>query len=183
MPSLKGRRFFFATAADLRPGLEAIEDDVDLDFVLHEMSDTPTPRVFGSLRNFPELGVSATGAATTSPMFLVFPRGKVPRLSAIKQRKGGTRYVVAATADCVILHCGGVHPTSGAIVAGELQLPLSPSATARELFQLFSRELFGGFHTVRDFRVGPEAFSAFKSGERLVSIGVRSPREYDLTEP
>ena len=65
----------------------------------------------------------------------------------------GRRFFFATAADlragrhCLIIRCGGLHAATGALVAGEL---------------------------------GPEALEGLQSGQRLVTIGVRSPREYDL---
>ena len=37
--SLGGQRLFFATREDLRPGLEAIESEWTLEYLLHELRD------------------------------------------------------------------------------------------------------------------------------------------------
>ena len=50
------------------------------------------------------------------------------------------------------------------------------------MFRLYSTELFRGFQKVRLYWLGPEALRRFRAGQRLVTIGVRSPREYDLSE-
>jgi hypothetical protein len=40
----------------------------------------------------------------------------------------------------------------------------------------------GGFNKVQAFWLGPEAFGAFRAGRRMVTMGIRSAREYDLAE-
>jgi len=106
----------------------------------------------------------------------------VPKPRAVPQRRGGTKYVVDSTPDCLILRCGGLHEATGALVAGELQQPLDPSSLALEMFDVYATELLRGFRRVGLFWLGPDALSGFKAGQRLVTIGVRSPREYDLAE-
>jgi hypothetical protein len=38
------------------------------------------------------------------------------------------------------------------------------------------------FNKVNAFWLGPAAFDEFKAGRRMVTMGIRSPREYDLAE-
>jgi hypothetical protein len=182
MASLKGRRFFFATAGDLRPGLHVAQEKIPAEFVLHEMRDDPDMTVYQSLPDAPDFGRSAKGDAAGSPQYFLFRRGHVPEPRAVAQRRGGTKYVIDPSPDCVIMRCGGLHEPTGALVAGELQQPLMTSACAVEMFDLYSSELFRGFEKVGRYWLGPEALRGFRSGQRLVTIGVRSPREYDLSE-
>ena len=180
MGTLKGRRFFFATTADLLPGINNFEQAVPVEYLLHEMRDDRDSTVFQSLADDRNLGHNTTGSTGGSPQYFVFRRGKVPRPRAIPQRRGGTKYVVDPTSECLVLTCGGVHEPTGALVAGELLQPLDPSRGAVELFDIFVRCVFRGFERVRLHWVGPHALAALRSGQRLVTIGVRSPREYDL---
>jgi hypothetical protein len=180
--SLKGRRFFFATADDLRPGLAAAQKQIPTEFLLQEMRDDRSVTVHQSLADAPEFGRSPTGAVASSPQYFLFRRGQVPKPRAVPQRRGGVKYVVDPTPDCLILRCGGLHEASGTLVAGELQQPLEPSPRATEMYRLYSSELFRAFQRVRLYWLGPEALRAFRAGQRLVTIGVRSPREYDLSE-
>ena len=116
--------------------------------------------------------------AGSSQDFL-FRRGDVPKPRAVPQRRGGTN-VVDPSPHCVILRCGGLHEATGALVAGELQQPLEPSRRAVEMYDVYSTELLRGFQKVGLYWLGSEALRGFKAGQRLVTIGVRSPREYDL---
>jgi len=180
--TLKGRRFFFATRADLVPGLRTIEQSEALRYVLNELRDDPAFTAVSALQDDPSLGRSATGEVVSSAQYFVFREGQVPRPHAAPQRRGGTKYVIEPTADCVILKCGGVHDATGALVAGELQQPLEPSRGAVQLFRLYTRELLRGFTRVGLYWVGPEALTGFRAGQRLVTIGVRSPKAYDLAD-
>jgi hypothetical protein len=185
--SLKGRRFFFATAKDLRAGALAVEAAVPVEYLLQEMRDDRGLTVFTSLLDAPEFGQSPRGDVSGSPQYFIFRRGLlgrsgVPRLRSIPQRRGGTKYAVDPTRHCLIVRCGGLHADTGALVAGELQLPLDPSRTATRLFRLYSEHLLRGFSRVGLYWLGPEALGGFHGGQRLVTISVRSPREYDLTD-
>jgi hypothetical protein len=180
--SLKGRRFFFATAGDLRPGLAIAQEKIPTEFLLQEMRDDRNVTVYQSLTDAPDFGRSARGDVIGSPQYFLFRRGHVPKPSAVAQRRGGTKYVVDPTPDCVILRCGGLHEPTGALVAGELLQPLEPSAHAVEMFDVYATEMLRGFEKIGSYWLGREALRGFRAAQRLVTIGVRSPREYDLTE-
>jgi hypothetical protein len=182
VPSLKGRRFFFATAADLRPGLASAQKSIPSEFVLHEMRDDASLTVYQSLADAPDFGLSERGSVSGSPQYFVFRRGSVPKPRAIPQERGGTKYAVDPTPDCLILRCGGLHEPTAALVAGELQQPLEPSRQAVEMFDVYASELLRSFKKVGLYWLGPEALEGFRGAQRLVTIGVRSPREYDLAE-
>jgi hypothetical protein len=182
VPSLKGRRFFFATANDLRPGLIVAQEKLPTDFLLQEMRDDRDLTVYESLADAPDFGHSLRGDVADSAQYFLFRRGRVPKPRAVAQQRGGTKYVVDPTPDCLILRCGGLHEATGALIAGELQLPLEPSRRAEEMFDVYSTELLRGFRKVRLYWVGPDALVGLNSGQRLATIGVRSPREYDLSE-
>lgn len=182
MPSLTGRRFFFGTRSDLAPGLRAAEQAEPLEFVECETRDDKGFTVVETLSDHPRLGLTAGRDVNTSPRYLIFPRGRIPEPRGTRQRRGGIKYVIEPTADCLILRCGGLHET-GALLAGELQQPLNASRVAVNLYELLSRELFRGFARVRLYLVGPEALRRLREGQRLVTINLRSPREYDLADP
>ena len=182
MASLKGRRFFFATADDLGRGLDAAQQQIPTEFLLQEMRDDAGVTVYQTLVDAPDFGRSSNGTVAGSPQYFLFHRGEVPEPRAVPQRRGGVKYVVDPTSDCLILRCGGLHEVTGALVAAELQQPLEPSRRAVEMYDVYSSELLRGFQRVGLYWVGPEALRGFKAGQRLVTIGVRSPPEYDLSD-
>jgi hypothetical protein len=182
VPSLKGRRSFFATADDLRPGLAVAQEHIPTEFLLQEMRDDRDLTVYQSLVDAPDFGRSPRRDVPGSPQYLLFRRGQVPKPRPVPQRRGGTKYVVDPTPDCVILRCGGFHEPTGALVAGEMQQPLEPSGRAVELFDVYSTEVLRGFQKVGLYWLGPGALRGFRAAQRLATIGVRSPREYDLSE-
>jgi len=186
MGTLKGRRFYFATANDLRPGLALAEASARPQYVLNEMREDRLVTIFDSLAASPDFGSCPSGSKG-SLQYFVYPRGRlgrslVPAASAVPQRRGPTKYVSHPSADCLILNTGGLHPATGALVAGELQQPLDPGRRALELFELFCETVLGGFTKIGLYWLGAEALAGFRSGQRLATIGVRSPAEYDLQE-
>jgi hypothetical protein len=180
--TLEGRRFFFATRNDLAPGLQAIERAVDLEYVLYETRNTAEFTIIDALSSHDGLGHTAGHDVNTSPIYLIFHRGEVPSPTRVSQRRGDALFSIRPKPNCLILRSGGLH-TSGALLAGELQLPLSPERGAIELFTLCVRELFRGFARVKLYRVGSEALHGLRTGQRLATISLGSPREYDLKEP
>ena len=182
MPTLKGRRFFFATRGDLAPRWHAVEQAEGLEFVRQECRDDSAFAITRTLSAHPELGSSAAGSVVASPSYLIFRRGETPSPRAVPQRGGGVKFMIESTTDSLRLICGGVHAESGALLAGELQQSLHVNSRTVELFERVARELFRGFTRVRLYWVGPEALRGLRSGQRLVTIGIASPREYDLAE-
>ena len=180
--SLTGRRFFFGTKADLAPGLRAIEQAEAIEYVVHETRDDPAFTVLPRLSDYPQLGHATGHDVNTSPRYLIFRRGEVPEPRQIPQRRGGVKYEIAPSPDCLILRCGGLHAATGALFAGELQKPLGASDDASRRFRFVARELVRGFRRVKLYWVGPEALSGLRAGRRLVTISLGSPREYDLSE-
>jgi len=138
--------------------------------------------VYPSLADAPGFGLSPGGDVAGSPQYLLFRRGHVPDPRAIAQRRGGTKYAVDPTSDCLILRCGGFHEPTGALVAGELQHPLEPSIKAVEMFEVYASELLRSFQKIGLYWLGPEALRGFRAAQRLVTISVRSPADYDLAE-
>jgi len=77
---------------------------------------------------------------------------------------------------------GGIHDATGAFIAGRVGRSVQANSRGDSLYEELSRALLRGFNKVQDFWLGPEAFAEFKAGRRMVTIGVRSPRGYDLAE-
>lgn len=78
MPTLEGRRFFFATGEDLRPGLAAAGHRCPTTFVLQETRNDREVTVYESLAEAPEFGKSLPGSVIASPQYFLFRRGQAP---------------------------------------------------------------------------------------------------------
>ena len=168
---------------DLVPGLEYIESQRRLEYHLHEMRADQEFVFLDSLLNAADLGVSATGNTTQDPDYFVYPRGRRPSIRPIPQRRGGTMYVLGPTSQTAHLRCGGLHEASGALVAGRVARGVQANGEGDALYKALSQALLREFNKVGSYWVGPAAYREFKAGRRLATIGLRSPREYDLAEP
>ena len=150
--------------------------------MLEEMRDDTAFAVLDQLSARPGLGSSDAGNVVASPIYQVLRRGEIPPPRAVPQHRGAVKYMIESTADSLRLICGGVHAETGALLAGELQQSVNANRRTTELFERVARQLFRGFTRVRLYWVGPEALDRLRAGQRLVTIGVGSPREYDLAE-
>jgi hypothetical protein len=179
---VRGQHLFFATREDLRLGLEMLESRWQLEYQLYDTRDDRDFVVFPSLLSAPGLGVSRTGACASDDAYLAYPRDARPRILSFPQRRGGVKYGVELSGAIVLLVPGGLHVPSGALVAGRVERIVEASERGVGLYRAVSQTILRGFHVVRNYWVGPEAYGEFKAGRRLVTIGIRSPAEYDLAE-
>jgi hypothetical protein len=152
-----------------------------LEYHLYEMRDDLDFLFLDSLREFDRLGTGDTGDTGRDTSFYVYPRGKRPPAESVPQRRGGIRYVHWPTAETIHFRPGGVHAASGALVAGQLARCVKPNDEGLRLYREFSRTVLGGFRNVGAFWLGPDAYRSFTAGQRLATIGIRSPRGYDLS--
>lgn len=168
---------------DLVPGLEYIESQRRLEYHLYEMRADQEFVFLDSLVNAAGLGVSATGETAQDRDYFVYPRESRPAIRSIPQRRGGTMYMLDPTPATAHLKCGGLHEASGALIAGRVARGVQANNEGDALYKALSQALLRGFNVVGSYWVGPAAYREFKAGRRLVTMGLRSPREYDLAEP
>lgn len=178
-PAISLRRHFFATAADLVPGLERFEGAASVRYVRTGAHDSEAPREFHAGRDLPALGFAPSGASAREPAYLV-----VNRSTAVEVREGspdmGSRVFYIdqlRNPDSTVSRPGGLH-AADVLVAGEIAT-LGETEAAVELHKLMVRTVTRGFRRVRSFWLGPVAFARLEAGARLTG-DVRSPRLYDL---
>jgi hypothetical protein len=179
---VRGQHFFFATKADLLPGLEYVESRWKLECHLYEMRFDRAFTFFQFLRDVPTLGRSDTGSTSRDPDYFVYPQDRRPAVRSIPQRRGGTCYVLDPSPETVHFRSGGLHIESGAFIAGRVARSVEANSRGESLYKELSQALLRGFNKIQAFWLGPEAFSEFRAGRRMVTMGIRSPREYDLAE-
>lgn len=175
-------RLFFATREDLVPGLERLDRDQSLEYLLHEVLDEELFVRRASLLEDPQLGQSTTGATTTDPDYFVYPRAHPPSIRRVAQPDGGVKYAPDPSPEVILFRPGGLHAESGAIVAGRLARGAHPNAAGKLLHDTFASEIFAGFKKVRAFFVGPAAYRELKNGRRLATLGVKYPADFDLAD-
>lgn len=174
-------RVFFATRDDLLPGLERLESGHPVEYLLREELDEDffVPRT--SLRDEPQLGLSATGSPTTDPDYLVYPQAHPLGVKKI-ERNGSVKYVPQSSSESILFRPGGLHEASGALVPGRLERGVNPSAAGKLLHDAFASEIFAGFKKIRGFFVGPAAYRALKEGRRLATQGAKQSPDFDLAD-
>lgn len=170
----------FATREDLRPGLERIEAAWKLQYVLCDLYLANEPKRYGSAFLLEDLGINATGDAARSPVYLVMPAASTIYVKEVPQRNGGVRYSVTqlGNPDSIAFRPSGIYQ-GNCLVVGNVGT-VSEDARSLRLYRGLTRELTRGFKKIRMYLVGPEALRMLDEGKRLVTMGVRSPAEYDL---
>jgi hypothetical protein len=173
-------KHFFATRADLEPGVRLIEGRHRLVFVESDMVPTPELHMYSSLLDIPALGTNETGSHTTGKCVLVMKSGAKPSLRRIPQRKGGVMYSADQdnNPNSIVLWPGGVYRNE-ALICGHVGT-ISTRADSVDLWGEFHGALLKGFTKIKSYHVGPEALRLYDAGWRLVTIGVKSSVEYDL---
>jgi hypothetical protein len=174
-------RNFFATRDDLVPGLERLEKDHALEYLLNELLDEELFVRRTSLLEDPHLGQSLTGSTTTDPDYLVFPQSHPASIRKV-QRDGAPKYAAEPSPETILFRPGGLHAESGALVAGRLARGIHPSAAGKLLHDAFASEIFAGFKKVRGFFVGPGAYRELKDGRRLATLGAKYGPDFDLVD-
>jgi hypothetical protein len=173
------RTNFFATKQDLEPGLERIESKHDLQYVRCGHYPTDVPDAYGSWWDIPDLGINNTGDHLGTA-YLVIGRAAKPVLRRIDLTSGEVSYVVdqQQNPESVVFRPGGKYRAE-VLVCGHIET-LAQSRTADSLRREFAASVVEGFEKVGNYKVGPQAAKLLDSGFRLVTIGIGSPREYDL---
>lgn len=179
---MRGQQLFFATREDLQPGLERIESGLALEYVRHQMRDDPRFERLTSLLHEPGVGDSRTGHWTSDDVYFVYEQDARPIAVSVPQRRGGVKFCVEWSPHIVQIAPAGVHRPTGALVAGRIAPLDDPSPRGLALYQAFTAAVLGGFTRVHRYAVGPRAYAPFRAGRRLATIGIRSPRDYDLRE-
>ena len=175
-------RLFFAMRDDLVPGLERLDRDQSLEYLLREMLDEELFVRRTSLLDDQQLGLSTTGATTTDADYLVYPRAHPPSIRKAPQPDGSVKYAAEPSPETILFRPGGLHQASGALVAGRLARGVSPNAAGKLLHDVFASEIFTGFKKVRGFFVGPAAYREFRDGRRLATEGVKYSPDFDLAD-
>ncbi len=173
----------FATRADMLPGIERLELLRPLNYVLCDEYEEPIPPVYESLSAFDGLGQNKSGKAIGAPAFLVTPRGEATKTQPIQRVGGRPSYAVTQEGNpqSIVVSLSGLYDADTLVVGKVATISTHPEAA--RLYKDAVRELTAGFARIGMYSVGPDALRMLDDGKRLVTIGVRSPREFDLRRP
>jgi hypothetical protein len=172
-------RHFFATAGDLRPGLQRFEDAFPVRYVQTGLFDSRAPVEFIAGASLPNLGVAASGDAIREPAFLVTNRNTSVVVREVAQREGGIKFAVDQldNPDSTVFQACGLYQGK-VLIAGRIATTGATSA-ALAVHQLMVRTVTKGFRRVQSYWLGPEALVLFHAGARLTAA-VQRPKTYDL---
>lgn len=169
---------FYATRADLEPGIRAMESIRSLKYVERGLFPDATPRTLGSALSIPNLGLSNTGDLNLNPFYLVLDSELPIEIRTVPQRRGGVMYAIDEVSNptAMILAPGGLHEENCIIVG---QAMASSDNRSQQVYRRLVSCLVRGFMKVDVYYVGPEALRLWREGARLTHSEKR-PIEYDL---
>lgn len=98
-----------------------------------------------------------------------------------EQPTADVRYDISQklNSDSLVFSPGGIYQNERVLVCGHIGT-ISQSAVANDLYRAFVQSVTKGFEKIGGYRVGPEADRLMDEGYRMVTIGIGSPRAYDL---
>ena len=185
---------FFATIADLEPGLRSIESKQRLRLAEQRYYESKSIPTIDSLFSIPNLGKVTE---SRSPRYIVQPAAKnfhPTRVVQVGKRKDLPPKLAMALALIGIQPPGGkvvydIQPASHSegivfapggfwnpesLIVGEIAT-IHDTGASMELYNLFRKELLRGFTSVKSFEVGPEALAFLKLGGRLTIDAKAAP--------
>jgi hypothetical protein len=172
----------FATRSDLEPGLKRFESEKGVKYALSGLLYSPIFEQYGSLLEWTELGKNTTGDHISGPMFLVVPKNAEIKVEPVPQvNSGEIRYALnqKLNPDSITFYPGGLY-REGVLVCGDIGTIWKTPASL-DLYKRFVQSVTKTFAKIGSYRVGSEAERLMDKGYRMVTISIRSPREYDLS--
>lgn len=153
------RRGFFATLADLEPGIRRFEAASPALYVLAGLFDSAELRSADSALDL-HLGRADTGAMVTEDAYLVLVAGSDVAVRSVPQRTGETRFAIygSLNPDSVVCCFGGVH-VDRVLISGEVST-MAASGASRDLFKSLARQLTKGFECIGSYLGRPRSATA-----------------------
>ena len=180
-------KFFFATKADLEPGLKKVESWLSIKYVQSGFHKSPDVTTYRSALDIPDFGVSVSGWFYSGP-YLILPADTEIYAKPIPQSAGGILYQVEPqhNPEGFWLRSGGWYTKKKrrALVGGEVA-GYAQDADVRRMFSRYIRTLTKGFTVVPDqynckWWVGPEAMNSLQAGTRLVCYDARAEDDWQI---
>lgn len=175
-------RHFYALREDLLAIFGSVEAAQALRYTPMGSLDAERPNSVLSGAELPSLDAPPPAdSAIAGHSYLVTLRGVEAIGRKVVLSDGGVRYAFdqLCNPDSIELLPGARHE-SGTLLYGRVAT-CSKSADSKKLLGLFTRAIGKQFRKINAFWVGPRAEEAWRQGARL-TIGLSSPREYDLRE-
>jgi len=168
----------FLCGEDIRPIVELIERDFDLNYFVARSPDSEAIPKLDSLLD--TKGVVNYGDWNLNNDYLIIEKGKPLNIRSVEQRKGGVRYFVdqKENPDSIIFKPSGIFKEK--ILVGGFVGTISDTEFSLKLYKAFSMLIKKNFKKrIGNFYVGEKALMNLHQGWRLVTDD-KSPIEYDL---
>jgi len=179
---------FFATKADMEPGLRAFEAQWRVKYVETGFRPSSDVETYDTAFDLPNLGFSAHHSIIVSPEYLMFPKEAGVVTRPVRQHDGKLLYLTEwkENPSAVIFRPGGWY-NNQALIGGSMGM-YSSSEDVLAYYRPFARALAKGFTVLPDvlrykWWVGPEALTLLDAGVRLVTRDLHMPNTYDLKRP
>lgn len=166
---------FFATRADLEPGILRIEAESEIKYVRPGAYCTCEVEGYTSALLIPELGVATREIFDVTDGYLVLPRNEPINVCQFKNSDSGTvRYSVRTYTNLggFLFHFGGLFDAKKLIGGGCILDQAARSPEVLAMRRKYAEYITEGFFEIRDqnrvlWQVGPEAFQMLADGFTL----------------
>lgn len=171
---------FFATAGDVQPIIQSIEESKSLAYYEAGLFDSQTQVLYSSLVATPTFDKPVAKAAVHCTRYMVLASPASLRIRTIPQKAGGCKYAVdqLINPESLIIQLGGVHQ-EGVLISSSIGATLpcrfttSLTSAYRHRFNKNFRKMTTGIY------IGSEAEHLSSQGWRLTDA-VNQPQEYDI---
>lgn len=172
-------RHFFGTKNDLLPGIKNLESNVDLKYVLCGLFNSSKQKIYVSILDYKNLFKHINGDHVFNDRFLVVNKDENISIRKVPQVIG-VKYAIDQldNPNSVIFEVGGIYKEKN-LIHGRIST-VSNTFEAKALFKELSTHITKGFKKIGTYYVGEDAYSFGKNGGRLITIGIKTPIEYDL---
>jgi hypothetical protein len=177
-------KHFFATKADMEPGLRAFEAKWKSKYIETGFRPTPDVEIYYSAFDLPNLGFSIGHSVLVSSEYLVFPVEADVAVRPVQQHNGQVLYLVEGEQNPIaFLYRPGGWYEDRVLIGGDMGT-LSRSEDVLAYYRPFARALTKGFTVLPDvlnykWWVGPEALILLDAGVRLVTRDLHAPDTYE----
>jgi hypothetical protein len=167
---------FFATKSDLESLFQAVEKIVPLIFIEFGRFDSPSPSIFRSVKELPDLGRASANSSTNCRSYLIAESS----LDIHTRRLSSAPFFAfdqLQNPKTVVCNPGGIWEDR-VLIGGNVGTASKEAASAN-LMRIISANARKNFANIRGIFVGPEAEDLWKQGLRLTGAE-QSPAEFDL---
>ena len=174
------RVFFFATRADIEPGIRTIEATIQLNYYLAGLRYSAEGDHFASLLELKTLGLSPSANQSLCDRYLTLRKDIEVKVRRIPQAKGGVRFSFDQRENptSIVVMPGGVI-SPGLLMVGLISTASDDPASLK-LLRKYGKLLTRGFVREDLYLIGKEALAMHREGARLIANHVAQNPEYDV---